>query len=622
MKAITEIRSKTKSWAHQVRAYDFVYDKHGAMLAMDMGPQPLDAKVLTPWGWSSMGELLVGDLVIGGKGMATQVVETLDRGPKPVFKVTFSDGSSTECCDDHLWLVRSSAMGSQGLRPAVKSLKEIRHQLHNKEGNHKWYIPLMGLWSFETRSFDRIEPIGTKPVRCIRVGNPDGLYITDDFIVTHNTGKSKVVVDLVVNRGHGFTVIVCPLSVVDVWPNQFLLHAADPVVVLPLKKRPVAWRLKKLEKELALRKARGDDRPFVAVMNFECFRTQAMASFLKKLALKGFLELLVIDESHRIKSPGGKGSRVASKIGELVPWRLTLTGTPMPHSPLDVYAQFRFLDRNIYGWSFRRFKQRYAVMGGFRKGGRPMQVVGFRELEDLHEKFYSIAFRVKKEEVLDLPPFIHETRTCELDPESRRLYDTLEKEFVAQVKTGEVTVANALTKLLRLQQIANGFVRSDEQEVGEITETGNEKEKLLLDIVEDLPNDEPVVVFCRFHHDLDVVKRACRSVDREPLELSGRVNELEEWQRGEAPILAVQIQAGGVGVDLTRAAYCLYWSVGFSLGDYEQSLARLHRPGQKRSVTYIHLVTAGTVEEKVMKSLVKKQNVIKSVLEQIVETPF
>jgi SNF2 family DNA or RNA helicase len=95
------------------------------------------------------------------------------------------------------------------------------------------------------------------------------------------------------------------------------------------------------------------------------------------------------------------------------------------------------------------------------------------------------------------------------------------------------------------------------------------------------------------------------------------VDELKQWQAGEAPVLAVQIDSGGVGVDLTRARYSVYYSLGFSLGSYEQSLARIHRPGQTRPVEYIHLLAQDTVDEQVMVALARRADVVNSVLQQM-----
>jgi len=130
-----------------------------------------------------------------------------------------------------------------------------------------------------------------------------------------------------------------------------------------------------------------------------------------------------------------------------------------------------------------------------------------------------------------------------------------------------------------------------------------------------------VVVFCRFHRDLDAVNRIADEAGRRSLELSGRMDELKRWQAGEVPVLAVQIDSGGLGIDLTRARYAIYYSLGFSLGSYEQSLARVHRPGQTRPVEYIHLLAEGTVDEKVMAALSNRADVVNSVLQQMKGQP-
>ena len=127
------------------------------------------------------------------------------------------------------------------------------------------------------------------------------------------------------------------------------------------------------------------------------------------------------------------------------------------------------------------------------------------------------------------------------------------------------------------------------------------------------------MVFCWFRADLATVHEAARRAGRTSLELSGTRDELKQWQAGEANVLAVQIQAGGVGVDLTRACYSIYFSVGYKLGDYEQSLARIHRPGQTRTVFQIHLIVENTMDARVMKALEKRQDLVASILDGIKE---
>lgn len=285
----------------------------------------------------------------------------------------------------------------------------------------------------------------------------------------------------------------------------------------------------------------------------------------------------------------------------------------MPNNPLDLWAQMRFVEPGLFGLSFVTFRARYARMGGWQ--GR--QVIGFRDSEDLNRRFYSVAHRVEKRDVLDLPPVTHERRTVELGARARAVYDDIESAFVARVGDGTITVSNALTELLRLQQITGGAVGTDE---GELVEVGTEKREALKGLLADLPPGEPVVVFARFLHDVDAAREVAEEVDREAFEISGRRKELAEWQRSDTgDVLAVQINSGGVGIDLTRAAYCVYLSLGFSLGDYEQSVARLDRQGQTRPVTYYHILARDTVDQKVYGALRSKRRVVEAVLADIAD---
>jgi len=324
---------------------------------------------------------------------------------------------------------------------------------------------------------------------------------------------------------------------------------------------------------------------------------------------------IILDESHRIKSPGGRASRWLARLAAKHEHakRLCLTGTPMPHSPLDLYGQFRFLDPQVFGTSFTRMRGRYANCDA----RFPSKVKSWKNQDELTGKLDAHSWRVTADEVLDLPPAIHETIPVELSPKVRRFYRQLESEMTAEIEAGTVTAANALTKLLRLAQATGGYCRVDGA-AGVTTIDGVPSKRLALqDRLEDLPETEPVAVFCRFRSDLDDVAAAARELGREYAEVSGERKDLERWQVCEATILGVQMQSGGVGIDLSRAAYAFYYSLGYSLGDYEQSLARLRRPGQTRCVRYYHLVCQGTVDEQVYAALRERRSVIEAVLQKL-----
>jgi SNF2 family DNA or RNA helicase len=419
------------------------------------------------------------------------------------------------------------------------------------------------------------------------------------------TGKSAMTVYLCVEEGFQFILILCPLRVVQVWKPQFEMHAGIPFLVVALDDTfsNVKAKRDEAQRKINLAKARGV--PVVVVINYD----SAWRTPFAEWALKQKWDLVVADEIHRCKAPGGKASRYLARLGKAARFRLGLSGTPMPHSPLDVYGYFRFIDATIFGWSYNRFRQHFAVMGGYQNH----QVVDYDNLDELNRKFYSVAYACGKD-VLDLPPEMHVTLTCQLGTEARRAYRSLKRNLMAELDAGEVTVANALVKLLRLQQITGGYIRTDD---GLDVQIDSAKMNLLRDVLEDIDPQEPVIVFCRFHKDLEAVNRVADETGRRSLELSGRMDELKQWQAGEAPVLAVQIDSGGVGVDLTRARYSIYYSLGFSLGSYEQSLARIHRPGQTRPVEYIHLLAQDTVDEQVMAALARRSDVVNSVLQQM-----
>jgi SNF2 family DNA or RNA helicase len=423
------------------------------------------------------------------------------------------------------------------------------------------------------------------------------------------TGKSLVTVGAICNlvEPDEPAIVVGPLRVVDVWPAEIARHAGLPLQVVALgdDAGAVAKKTEKAAAALDLARVRGDR--LVLVINYESVWRDPFAAW----ALKQRWGLVVYDEAHRLKQPSGKASMFAARLRSHARLRLALTGTPMPHSPLDIYALGRALDNRHFGNSFHAFKQSHAIMGGFQQ----KQVVGYRNLEQIEATMRQFTFRVGKD-VLDLPPETHVTYHCTLSPEGMRAYRSLEKDYVAQIDAGLITAANGMVVLIRLQQITGGSVRLDDDRYTVIDDS---KRKLLADTLEDIGKDEPVVVFCRFRSDLDAVHKAAADLGFDSMELSGRQNDLAAWQEGKAQVLAVQIQAGGVGINLTRARLNIYYSLSHSLGEYDQSLSRVHRPGQIRPVTHIHLVAKGTVDEKIMRALEQRAEVVESVLKQLKE---
>jgi len=388
--------------------------------------------------------------------------------------------------------------------------------------------------------------------------------------------------------------------------TSLLALGCGPLHPVLLVTGATATRAKRLKAEAMRHSGRG----LCAIVNTDSVWRGELAKTISGVKW----DAIIVDESHRIKSPSGRASRWLWKLAQAQPQakRLCLTGTPIPHSPLDFFGQFRFLRPELFGPSYVAYRRRYADCDQ----RFPSKVKKWLRQDELAERTDPYIWRVNIDDVLDLPVAIHEVLPVTLSGKAARFYRDLERDMTAEIESGTVTVSNALTKLMRLQQATGGYARTDES--GTVLIDGMpSKVAVLEDRLGDLSAVEPVVVFCRFRTDLNEVAAMARRLGRTYAELSGEANDLATWQEGNATIIGVQIQSGGAGIDLSRSAYCFYFSLGFSLGDYEQSLARLRRPGQTRCVRYYHLVTEDTVDEQVYAALRERRSVVDAVLAKL-----
>jgi len=434
------------------------------------------------------------------------------------------------------------------------------------------------------------------------------------------TGKTLVTIMLVLANRLKNVLIVCPKSVLEVWEDELKKHApGHPYAVLTLNKGNSRQKAETVVFQMNCSNIAS--RGQIVIVNYDTARQEAMQHVL----LNTRWSLVVLDEAHKIKKPGGVTSKFCAKLGKKADIRLCLSGTPLPNNLLDAYAQCRFLDPGLFGTNISKMRAQYCMMGvGERFDRKKMQTVEYPEIlefvnvEKFERLFGYITFRVDKS-VLDLPPMTTMNRYCELSKDAQEMYKTLKKEFVAQVESGEVTTSNALVKLMKFQQLTSGFIIDDEGETHEI-KAGKAltKEKLLQETFEGIDPSEKIVVFCKFKHDLAVVERISHSMDRRYGELSGTTSDIEGGQfPPDKDILGVQIQAGGIGVNLVLARYAIFFSTGYSLSDYLQATARVHRGGQDRAVTLIHLICKDSVDEKIYQAIEDKKKVVDAILDAI-----
>jgi len=425
-----------------------------------------------------------------------------------------------------------------------------------------------------------------------------GLAILADM----GTGKSLMTIAIVgtleAEEKVGKLLVVCPKSIVGVWEEEFRKFAdyryALTVLDGTLQKKKDAFGYMQ---GTALQ---------IIVVNYEsCWRLEQEIAEWKP-------DMIVCDESSKIKNPTTSQSKALHRLGRGTKYNVILTGTPITNNPLDFFSQYKFLDEDILGGSFYLFRNRYAVMGGYQNH----QIVGYRHLAELVEKVHDIAYRIKIEDAVDLPPFIDETRVVTLEDKAQAVYRMIEQDCYAELShDAEVTARNILTQLLRLSQCTGGYIRDDASGVAQ--QVSSAKIDALEDIIDTcIEEDKKVVVFARFVPEIEAIEHLLKKKGIDYSLIYGatkdRAEQVQKFQTDpNVKVFIGQLQTTGMGLTLTAASVAVFYSLDFSYANYEQSRARIHRIGQKEKCLYIHLVCKNTVDEKIMAALQKKGDIAK-----------
>lgn len=407
--------------------------------------------------------------------------------------------------------------------------------------------------------------------------------------------------------------IVAPTSVVAVWPKELQEYAKFKYTCKTLlgeKKQ----RLKQIDDLIKF--------PFkalkVAVINYESTWRPEILEKLKEFDA----DMVIADESQRIKTYDAAQSKAMHELGDQARYKLILSGTPVQTAAIDIWSQYRFLDKTVFGDNFFKFRGRYAIMGGY--GNK--KIVGYKDLEGLIKKEHSIAFRVTKDEALDLPEQTFETRKIQFNQKEKNLYERIKKDSYAELDGGgHITATTVLTRLLRLQQLAGGFLVQDDAQKPQLVSRA--KLDALADIIEDyvIGSGKKLVIFARFIAEVKAIMELAEKVLPKELKQVAIYGDIKKEDRGgivkqfqEDPntvLFIGQIDTAGTGITLTAADTCVYYSKNFNYATYSQSLSRIHRIGQRNCCTYIDLEIEGTIDELISKALSRKEDMAKTVVD-------
>ena len=395
--------------------------------------------------------------------------------------------------------------------------------------------------------------------------------------------------------------ITAPLSILSVWEQEFARFAAFPYQLTVLKGSST-------QKKEQLSKLHGDGLQ-IAVVNYES------AWRLEKELLAFDADLIIADEAHKIKENRTSQSKAMHNLGDQARYKLLLTGTLITNKELDVFSQYRFLNKEIFGTSFYAFRSRYFDMCGY---GNHVPVFKKSLLEEFLQKLHSVAYRVTKAECLDLPQTTEEIRTVELEPKAMKLYKQLEKESFAELSNSEVSAVNVLTKMLRLSQMTGGYLTDDARS---ITSVSTAKLDALSDILDTmLAEEKKLVILARFVPELDGIQELLKRKQIGYASVRGGVsNRAEEIRRfqedADCCVFVGQIAAAGLGITLTAASTMVFYSLDYSMSNFEQAKARIHRVSQTENCLYIYLTAKHTVDTKILRALRDKADLAKMLVD-------
>jgi len=357
----------------------------------------------------------------------------------------------------------------------------------------------------------------------------------------------------------------------------------------------------------------------ILIMNVEAFSTTKGIEFASKF-LSCHSTLMAIDESTTIKTPKAKRTKSIINLSREAKYRRIMTGSPVTKNPLDLFSQCYFLDPfHLEHESYYSFRMRYAILKTAHISGRSIQLVnGFKNLGELSDKLKPFSYRVLKEDCLDLPDKIYMKRNIKLSHDQLKLYEQMKKEALAVLNGKQTTTVNALTQLMRLQQITCGHFTADD---GSTQPIKNNRVDELMDVLEEV--EGKAIIWAHYQYDIiTIIKEIVKVhgpgsvVDYYGLTPQDeRQDNIRKFQSDPRCRFIVGTPAtGGYGITLTAANTVIYYSNGYDLEKRLQSEDRAHRIGQTKSVTYVDIMAEETVDEKIVKALRKKINIASEVL--------
>lgn len=407
-------------------------------------------------------------------------------------------------------------------------------------------------------------------------------------------GKTKQALDIAVSRKRHMKhcLIVCGVNELKWnWYNEVTIHTSEKAHILGLDSKGNIGSVKSRLEDL-----RNEHQEFFIITNIETLRNQDIQREVQIMCETGVIGMTIIDEIHKCKNPTsiqGKAIHCCKSY-----YKLALTGTPLMNNAIDLYNVMKWLE--IDNRSLTDFKNRYCIMGGF--GG--YQIVGYKNLDELHDLLNSYMLRRRKDDVLDLPPKVYTDEILDMSKAQSDIYKEVKKQIQDNIDK-IMLLPNPLTELIRLRQVtANPSILTSNN-------VPSVKYNRLVELVDEVVSSgSKCIVFSNW---TQVINPAYNLLlGHNPVLVTGETKNndkaIQKFKTDETcKVILGTIPCLGTGFTLNEANTVIFLDEPWTSADKLQAEDRCHRIGTKGTVNIITLICKNTVDEKIHKLLNTKQ---------------
>lgn len=312
-------------------------------------------------------------------------------------------------------------------------------------------------------------------------------------------------------------------------------------------------------------------------------------------------DMVVVDELSSFKNPASRRFRSLKKVMPLTKRFIGLTGTPAPNGYMDLWSELYLIDGGErLGKTLTSYRDKYFTPG--RRNGHIVYEWLLKEDAEkaIQEKIKDVCMSLTADDWLDVPDMIISNKFVELEANIMGQYKDFAKHMLMETKDAPIVADSAGVLTNKLLQFANGAIYTEDKHIELIHDA---KLDALEELIEEA-NGKPVMVFYAYKHDQQRISKRFNTMAIADLEEEGSI---ERWNKGQVDMLLVHPASVAYGLNLQDGGNIIIWfGLTWSLEAYQQANARLHRQGQRQKVLLHHIVSKGTVDEDVLRSLDNK----------------